>query len=254
MRTVSLVSIGAGNPEHVTLEAVRVLGELDVVFTVSKAREQDDLVAVRREVLERHGRGPREVVITDPPRGRGGTPQEQRAAVAAWRAERVARYGDAIAAELGEDEHGGFLVWGDPAVYDGQVEVIEEVRAAGGVAFEHRVVAGVGAMQALSAAHRTPLNRPGGAVQLTTGRRLRDRGMPTEADDVVVMLDGDLAFRAVAHEDLDVHWGAYLGTPDELLVSGALHEVADEIERVRAAARERKGWMFDSYLLRRRGG
>jgi precorrin-6A synthase len=48
-----------------------------------------------------------------------------------------------------------------------------------------------------------------------------------------------------------IYWGAYLGTPDEILVSGPLAEVAEEIRRVRAEARERKGWMFDTYLLRR---
>jgi len=34
-------------------------------------------------------------------------------------------------------------------------------------------------------------------------------------------------------------------------VSGKLGEVAGEIERVRREARERKGWIMDSYLLRR---
>ncbi|NUR99455.1 MAG: precorrin-6A synthase (deacetylating), partial [Kribbellaceae bacterium] len=46
---------------------------------------------------------------------------------------------------------------------------------------------------------------------------------------------------------------AYLGTPDELLISGPLHEVAPEIEKLRAEARERKGWIMDTYLLRRPG-
>jgi precorrin-6A synthase len=66
------------------------------------------------------------------------------------------------------------------------------------------------------------------------------------------MLDGDLAFRTLTDEDLDIYWGAYLGTPDELLVSGPLAETAGEIEHVRAEAKQRKGWMFDTYLLRRR--
>jgi precorrin-6A synthase len=52
-------------------------------------------------------------------------------------------------------------------------------------------------------------------------------------------------------DGVEIYWGAYLGTPDEILLSGPLAEVADEIARVRAAARERKGWMFDTYLLRR---
>ena len=49
---------------------------------------------------------------------------------------------------------------------------------------------------------------------------------------------------------VEIYWGAYLGTPDELLVSGVLRDVRDEIVRVRSEARRRKGWMFDTYLLR----
>jgi precorrin-6A synthase len=40
--------------------------------------------------------------------------------------------------------------------------------------------------------------------------------------------------------------------PDEILVAGALDDVAGEITAVRDAARQRKGWIFDTYLLRRR--
>ena len=42
-----------------------------------------------------------------------------------------------------------------------------------------------------------------------------------------------------------------MGTEDEILVSGRVGEVAEEIRRVRSEARERKGWVMDSYLLRR---
>ena len=58
-------------------------------------------------------------------------------------------------------------------------------------------------------------------------------------------------FSAVASDDIDVYWGAYVGTDDEILISGALPEVMDEIERVRREARERIGWIMDTYLLRR---
>ncbi len=66
------------------------------------------------------------------------------------------------------------------------------------------------------------------------------------------MLDAHCSFTALREEPLDIYWGAYLGTPDEILVAGAVGDVADEIERVRAAARARKGWIMDTYLLRRR--
>jgi precorrin-6A synthase len=75
--------------------------------------------------------------------------------------------------------------------------------------------------------------------------------MPRDVDDVIVMLDGRAAFADLPDSDLDVFWGAYLGTPDEILVSGDLHAVRDEIARLRSEARARKGWIMDIYLLRR---
>ena len=53
-------------------------------------------------------------------------------------------------------------------------------------------------------------------------------------------------------DGVEIFWGAYLGTPDELLVAGPLAEAAPKIEEIRAEARRRKGWIMDTYLLRRR--
>ncbi|MCA1656569.1 MAG: precorrin-6A synthase (deacetylating), partial [Actinobacteria bacterium] len=151
-----------------------------------------------------------------------------------------------------EDERGAFLVWGDPSLYDSTLAIIDSIRVRGAVTFEYRVIPGITSVQALTAQHRITVNRVGGAVQIMPGRLLRD-GWPDGVDDLVVMLDADAAFRAVAGEDAEIYWGAYVGCEDELLVSGPLTaELMDEIERVRAAARERKGWIMDVYLLRRR--
>jgi precorrin-6A synthase len=76
--------------------------------------------------------------------------------------------------------------------------------------------------------------------------------MPRDVDDVVVMLDGRTAFAGLPDTDLDIYWGAYLGTPDEILMAGDLLAVREEIVRRRAEARVRKGWIMDIYLLRRR--
>jgi precorrin-6A synthase len=65
------------------------------------------------------------------------------------------------------------------------------------------------------------------------------------------MLDGNCSFTTL-DDDVDIYWGAYVGTADEILISGALHDVADEILRVRAAAKRTNGWVMDTYLLSRR--
>jgi precorrin-6A synthase len=244
MRKLYVIGIGAGDPEYVTIQAVRALNAADVLFVLEKAGEQRDLLALRAEICERYIEGPfRVVTAADPPRGRGAE------AVAEWRRARADLCEGLIRDSLGAGEAGAFLVWGDPSLYDGTLAMLDDIAARGNVAFEVEVIPGISAPSALAARHRIALNRVAGAVAVTTGRRVAE-GLP-DADDVVVMLDGQQAFREVAEKGVEIFWGAYLGTPDELLVAGPLAEVAEEIARVRADARERKGWMFDTYLLRR---
>jgi precorrin-6A synthase len=186
------------------------------------------------------------VPLPDPPRERAAPAYGD--AVAAWRARRADVWERAIA---GEGGCGALLVWGDPAIYDSTIAVVDEILARGRVRFDHEVIPGISSPQALAARHRVPFNRIGGAVQITTGRRLAADGWPDAADDVLVMLDADCAFARFASEDVDIYWGAYVGTPDEILVSGRVGDVAGEIRRLRREARARKGWIMDTYLLRR---
>lgn len=250
VRKLLVIGIGAGDPEQVTVQAIGALNRAEVFFVMDKGREKEDLVRLRREICDRYieGGGYRIVEIPDP--GRDREAPDYRAEVDAWRARRAALWEAAIRDELADGGCGGFLVWGDPSLYDGTLAVLEQVRAAGNVELEYEVIPGVGSVQALMARHRIPLNRVGGAVQITTGRRLAE-GFPEEADDVVVMLDGDCAFKRLASPGIDIYWGAYLGTPHELLINGPLHEVSDEIQRTRAEARAAHGWIMDIYLLRR---
>ncbi len=252
MRRLLLIGIGAGDPEHVTAQAVRALNEVDVFFVVDKGGDTGDLVALRKEICERfiEDSSYRIVEVPDPPRDRGATAYA--GAVADWRARRADVWGTALRDELPDDGVGGLLVWGDPSLYDSTIDVIERILAAGTIAFEYEVIPGISSVHALTARHRIALNRVGGAVQITTGRRLANDGWPDGIDDLVVMLDADCAFRTVDPDGVEVFWGAYLGTPDELLVAGALAEAAPKIEELRADARRRKGWIMDTALLRRR--
>jgi precorrin-6A synthase len=251
VRRLLVIGIGAGDPEHVTAQAVRALNEVDVFFVVDKGGDTGDLVALRKEICERFVEEPsyRMVDVPDPPRDRGATAYA--GAVDDWRARRAEVWGRALRDELSDDAVGGLLVWGDPSLYDSTIDVIERILAAGTIAFEYEVIPGISSVQALTARHRIALNRVGGAVQITTGRRLASDGWPDGIDDLVVMLDADCAFRALDPDGVEVFWGAYLGTPDELLVAGPLAEAAPRIEEIRADARRRKGWIMDTYLLRR---
>ncbi|MFB8758377.1 precorrin-6A synthase (deacetylating) [Streptomyces nigra] len=252
MRTIHVIGIGAGDPEQLTLQAVRALRDTDVFFLLDKGEVKSDLTGLRRDLLDAHvPEGTYRVVeARDPERDRSAGGAAYSPAVGDWRSARAGIYARLIAEELGEDETGAFLVWGDPALYDSTLAILEEVLASGAVAFAYDVVPGISSVSSLAARHRTGLNRVARPVHITTGRRLAE-GFPDGVDDVVVMLDAHQRFRDYADEDLDIYWGAYLGTPDEILVSGPIAEAAPEIERLRAEARERKGWIMDTYLLRR---
>ena len=243
--------MGAGDPDHVTVQAARALNAFDVLFVVSKDAGTEELVELRHEVVRRHRTTPdhRVAEIADPPRPWRQAP-DYRAAVSRWRAQRVEDWEAAIDRELGEDETGAFLVWGDPSLYESTLAVVQEVATRGAVSFELEVIPGVSAVHALTARHRIPLNRVGRAVQVMPARLLAD-GMPEVVDDVVVMLDAHATFARIPSEGIDIYWGAYLGMPDEILRCGPLGEAASEIARVREEARKRKGWIFDTYLLRR---
>lgn len=252
MRKLLVIGIGAGDPEYVTVQAIKALNKASVFFVPDKGDEKASLVALRREICERYieGTGYRFVTIDDPVRDASIADYTER--VRRWHEARTALLEDAVLRELPEDDCGAFLVWGDPSLYDSTLRVVEQLRGRGRVAFELDVIPGITSVQALAARHQLILNRVGGAVQITTGRKLSEQGFPREADDVVVMLDGECSFRRVLDEDVEIYWGAYLGTPQEVLIAGPLRERADEIERVRAEARAREAWVMDTYLLRRR--
>ncbi|WP_267426619.1 precorrin-6A synthase (deacetylating) [Methylobacterium sp. GC_Met_2] len=247
-RQIRVIGIGTGDPEHLTLQAVRALADVDAVFVLDKRAETADLVEIRRRICAAHIRTPhRLVTVDDPPRER--RPADYGSTVAAWHAARAERLEAAFAAHLGAGQVGAILAWGDPTLYDSILRILDRIAANGRIALTRTVIPGLSSVQVLAARHGVPLNGIGGSVLITTGRRLA-AGWPADAESVVVMLDGDPTFGHL-DPDLTIHWGAYLGSPDEILIAGRLGSVGDAIRRVRAEARDRHGWIMDIYLLRR---
>ena len=243
MRTIHVIGIGAGDPDFVTRQAIRALNDTQVFFAMDKGEAKSDLVALRHEVCRRFiaEDSYRFVELADPPRAADG---DYRLAVADWHAARARLWAKAIDTERRPDGVGAFLAWGDPSLYDSTLRILEEV--ARHVELRYDVIPGITAIQALTARHRIPLNDVGEPVLITTGRQLRAHGLSGSA---VVMLDGDCAFLGCPPQTR-IWWGAYLGTPDELLVAGTVGEVGEHIAALRADARARHGWIMDTYLLR----
>ena len=252
MKRLLVIGIGAGDPAFMTVEAIEAINQVDVFLVVDKGDVKAELVDVRQEVLHRFASESvyRIVDIDDP--GRDPSVAYE-TAVERWHLDRVERFEQALIAEVGDHQCAGILVWGDPSLYDSTLRIVDQVLAREQVRFQHRVIPGISSVQVLAARHRIPLNRIGGPVLVTTGRRLRE-GLPEGIDDVVVMLDAQCSFTVLVGEGFDIFWGAYLGSPDEILIAGPLDEVVERIVKTRAEARHRKGWVFDTYLLRRQAG
>jgi precorrin-6A synthase len=252
MRKILIIGIGAGNPDHMTVQGIKALNSVDVFFMPDKGEEKDGLQKLRRDICERfiETKAYRFAEIRMPERDIRASPDYQDN-IEAWRAAVTAAYESFIAGQLAEGQCGAFLAWGDPAVYDGTIRILDDIIAKGRLAFDYEVIPGIGSISALAARHRVPLNRIGESIHITTGRKL-EAGWPADADNLVVMLDGRQAYNSVTEKDVEIFWGAYVGTADEILIAGPLPDVAERISVAREAARRKHGWIMDSYLLRKR--
>jgi precorrin-6A synthase len=255
LRTILVVGIGAGDPEFMTVQAINAINSVEVFFFIDKGSIKDDLLGLRQQICTRFidGDNYRIVQAVDPERDRTATAYGE--AVTDWHERRAELYEAMIATELDEDGTGAFLVWGDPSLYDGTLRIIDQLIERGRIAFEYKVIPGISSVQTLAARHRIPLNRTGESIRITTGRRLRaelDPALDTRIDNVIVMLDSQCAFTEIDDPEVDIYWGAYLGTGDEVLMAGPVVEVAAAIQAMRGELRARKGWIMDTYLLRRR--
>lgn len=247
MKDLLLIGIGPGDPRQITVEAVDALRRATVFFVLDKGAGKDELLRLRSAMLERYrpGGGYRLVQVADPQRDAQSA--DYAGAVHDWHRQRAALYARLIDQEMGAEDIGAFLLWGEPTLYDSTLRILDLVRERG-VALRLQVIPGISSVQALAARHQVPLNRIGEPLTVLPGRRLAEQG---EVDNVVVMLDGQCVFATLEDPALVIYWGAYLGTADEVLIAGPLQAVKARILEVRERERVRKGWIMDSYLLRR---
>jgi precorrin-6A synthase len=247
MRTLSLIGIGCGDPGQLTLAAVRALNAADLVLIPRKGDDKTDLAELRREICARMlTNAAARVVEFDLPL-RDAERDDYHVGVNDWHDAVAQSWAKEIAAHLGADGRVALLVWGDPSLYDSSLRIARRLTPEPVI----EVIPGVTAIQALCAAHRIPLNEIGKPFLVTTGRQLRAKGWPAGVETVVVMLDGETAFRSLDANGLQIWWGAYLGMPHQIILSGELTEVGAKIADVRAEARARHGWIMDSYIIRR---
>lgn len=248
MKRLLVIGIGAGHPDQVTLEAIHALNQVDAFIVAAKDGGVDDLVAIREEICARHITGDFRIIeVPDPSRDR--SPATYTHAVDTWHEARAVAYEQVIHDQIRPGETGGFLVWGDPSLYDSTLRIVDRILEREAVSFEYEVVPGISSVQMLAARHKIVLNRVGEPITVTTGRRLLEAA-GQGLDNIIVMLDGGLSCSELTGS-WDIWWGVNLGTADEQLVAGRLADVVDEISAARGEAKRRSGWVMDTYLLRR---
>ncbi|WP_027583428.1 precorrin-6A synthase (deacetylating) [Bradyrhizobium sp. Ai1a-2] len=247
MLTLSLIGIGCGDPEHLTLAAIRAINAADLVLIPRKGTVKSDLADLRRLICAQVLTNSRTRVAEFDLPVRDTAQEDYRKGVDEWHDAVGATWSRAIAEHLGGDGRVALLIWGDPSLYDSSLRIARRLDPLPAI----EVVPGITSIQALCAAHSSPLNDIGEHFLVTTGRRLREGGWPSGTDTVVVMLDGGAAFQSLDPKGLHIWWGAYLGMPAQIIMSGALAETGPRIVAARQGARAKHGWIMDSYILKR---
>jgi len=243
MTALHLIGIGTGNPDHLTLQAIKALNAADLVMIPRKGADKADLADLRRTICAEVIRNPGVRFAEFDLPGRDLS-LDYLTGVEAWH-DAIAGVWRGTIASHGNPAHVALLVWGDPSLYD------STLRIAARLGLPVHVVPGITSVQGLTAAHGIALNEIGAPVTITTGRQLADHGWPVGAETLVVMLDGKCSFQSLDPAGVSIWWGAYVGMPDQIILSGTLAEVGPVIIAAREAARRRHGWIMDIYLLRR---
>ena len=123
MLTLTLIGIGCGDPEQLTLAAVRAINAADLVLIPRKGEDKTDLAELRREICARVlTNAATRVVEFDLP-VRDAERDDYRAAVNDWHEAVAQTWAREIAAHLGTDGRVALLIWGDPSLYDSSLRI-----------------------------------------------------------------------------------------------------------------------------------
>ncbi len=243
IRDLSLIGIGTGSRQHLTREAEETIRQMSVMLIPRKRASTADLFDLRNELLKDVGYSG-VIQPFDYPKRNPKYPYLE--GVRRWHEEIASRWQRALS-ELSMEGRVGLLIWGDPTLYDSTMRIARHIKPPPRV----QVFSGITAIQALTSAHAIPLNSLAGSIKVTTGRRLQRDGWPANIESVVVMLDGEVSFTTLTEPDLEIWWGAYLATPNQILIHGRLPEIGERIVQRRAEARDQVGWIMDTYLMRK---
>lgn len=246
MEELVLIGIGTGNPDHLTLQAIKAMRGAGLILIPEKGPDKSDLAGLRHAMLAEHAPDVPVMTFPMPKRDVSGG---YLAGVDVWHDAIAAEWVAAVARAGGAVRRVALLVWGDPSLYDSTLRIASRLDPKPKVT----VVPGVTSVQVLTAGHAIPVNEVGAPFTVTTGRQLRDHGWPAGVDTLAVMLDGECSFVTLPPQGVHIWWGAYVGMAEEVLAEGPLAEMALTIPPLREGLRAAHGWIMDIYILRRKG-
>ena len=255
MKTILVIGIGAGNPDHITIQAIDALNQVDVFFVLDKGPDKDKLAALRRDICQRFIKHDRYRVAEAPNPERDRDPADYRSAVVDANREKTLVFEQLIAEEMKDGECGRLPRLGRSLALRPAPSAScrrwwtagrHGHRVRGHPRHHQRAGAGRPAQD-----HAQP-DRPGVRGDHRPPPRRGLPGRPPQRGGHAGC-EQHLS-KQFADQDIDIFWGAYVGTPDEILVAGKLRDVAGDIDRIRTEARTANGWIMDSYIMHRASG
>ncbi|MFN3406405.1 MAG: precorrin-6A synthase (deacetylating) [Caldimicrobium sp.] len=246
IKRLYLIGIGPGDYKYLTVEAKELIEKLSLFFVPEKGGTKEDLTKMRLELLKRI-KGERNnykvIFLPFPERERGLNYREK---VKLWRKEKAKILKNFLLETEGKEA--GFLILGDPALYDGHIEIMKEIEKE--IPLEWEVIPGLSSFQVLTAKSKLSLTEVATQVTFHTPRTLRK--LEKIDHPVVVFLDNYETFKKFkdSESDLQMIWGAYVGTPYEIIKKGPLKELVDEILSIRQELKIKKGYIMEVYILK----
>lgn len=242
-----LIGMGTGDPDHLTLQAIKAMNSVDLIL-IPKKDTKEDLAKLRKEICKFALQRPVPIELFDMP-VRDVTHSNYGESVNDWH-DAVAESWSKAIAQHPDTKSIALLVWGDPSLYDSTLRIVSRLDPTPLT----QVIPGITAVQALTAAHAIPLNEIGAPFLVTTGRRLREEGWPEAVETLVVMLDGQCSFQVLDSEGISIWWGANLGLEEEIILSGSLSDTGPKIVTARNRLKQTANWVMDVYILKRSAG
>ncbi len=125
-----LVGIGTGNPEHLTLQAIRALNSADLILIPRKGADKADLAELRRSICAEVVTNPATSIVEfDLPRRDQSNPTIAAASTTGTMPSPTV-WSDTIKSELSGGGSVALLVWGDPALYDSTLRIASRLKPA----------------------------------------------------------------------------------------------------------------------------